>query len=180
MISVEKKESSSYLISLSPNSSLVGIYRVIFLASITLVCGGIATIFYFFGAALILPFAGLELTILFIAFYLSFRWSSKKEQIYISQDIVRIEKGIKKAGYSWEEFRTFTSFQVKRNKDKSLRLSFRSKGKYKVSEIAKKMGGGGHPFAAAALVEGEFSDVKSTVLNLMSTHISKYNEDNLS
>ena len=128
MISVEKKESSSYLISLSPNSSLVGIYRVIFLASITLVCGGIATIFYFFGAALILPFAGLELTILFVAFYLSFRWSSKKEQIYISQDIVRIEKGIKKAEYSWEEFRTFTSFQVKRNKDKSLRLSFRSKG----------------------------------------------------
>ena len=61
-----------------------------------------------------------------------------------------------------------------------VRLSFRSKGKYTVSEIAKKMGGGGHPFAAAALVEGEFSDVKSTVLNLMSTYISKFNEDNLS
>ena len=128
MISVEKKESSNYLISLSPNSSLVGIYRVIFLASITLVCGGIATIFYFFGAALILPFAGLELTILFVAFYLSFRWSSKKEQIYISQDIVRIEKGINKAEYSWEEFRTFTSFQIKKEKDKTLRLSFKSKG----------------------------------------------------
>ena len=128
MVSVEKKESSDYLISLSPNSSLIGIYRIIFLASITLVCGGIATIFYFVGASLILPFAGLELTILFIAFYLSFRWSSKKEKIYISQEIVRIEKGIKKAEYSWEEFRTFTSFQVKRSKDKSLRLSFRSKG----------------------------------------------------
>ena len=128
MVSVEKKERSNYLISLSPNSSLIGIYRIIFLASITLVCGGIATIFYFVGASLILPFAGLELTILFIAFYLSFRWSSKKEKIYISQEIVRIEKGIKKAEYSWEEFRTFTSFQVKRSKDKSLRLSFRSKG----------------------------------------------------
>ena len=128
MVSVEKKEGSDYLISLSPNSSLIGIYRIIFLASITLVCGGIATIFYFVGASLILPFAGLELTILFIAFYLSFRWSSKKEKIYISQEIVRIEKGIKKAEYSWEEFRTFTSFQVKRSKDKSLRLSFRSKG----------------------------------------------------
>ena len=128
MVSVEKKESSDYLISLSPNSSLIGIYRIIFLASITLVCGGIATIFYFVGASLILPFAGLELTILFIAFYLSFKWSSKKEKIYISQEIVRIEKGIKKAEYSWEEFRTFTSFQVKRSKDKSLRLSFRSKG----------------------------------------------------
>ena len=128
MVSVDKRDNSNYIISLSPNSSLVGIYRVIFLASITVVCGGIATIFYFFGAALILPFAGLELTLLFIAFYLSFRWSSKKEKIYISHDIVKIEKGINKAEYLWEEFRTFTSFQVKRNKDKSIRMSFRSKG----------------------------------------------------
>ena len=128
MVSVDKRDNSNYIISLSPNSSLVGIYRVIFLASITVVCGGIATIFYFFGAALILPFAGLELTILFIAFYLSFRWSSKKEKIYISHEIVKIEKGINKAEYLWEEFRTFTSFQVKRNKDKSIRMSFRSKG----------------------------------------------------
>ena len=52
-----------------------------------------------------------------------------------------------------------------------VRLSFRSKGEYKVNEIAKKMGGGGHPYAAAALVDGEFSDVKSTVLNLISTYI---------
>ena len=128
MVSVDKGDNSNYVISLSPNSSLVGIYRVIFLASISLVCGGIATIFYFFGAALILPFAGLELTILFIAFYLSFRWSSKKEKIYISNEIVKIEKGINKAEYLWEEFRTFTSFQVKRNKDQSIRMSFRSKG----------------------------------------------------
>ena len=60
-----------------------------------------------------------------------------------------------------------------------VRLSFRSKESIKLVNC-KKMGGGGHPFAAAALVEGEFSDVKSTVLNLMSTYISKFNEDNLS
>ena len=128
MVTVEKVNDSLYLISLSPNSSLVGIYRIIFLSSITLVCGGIGVIFYFLGAALILPFAGLELSILFIAFYLSFKWSSKKEKIYISQDIVKVERGINKAEYLWEEFRTFTSFQVKRNKDKSIRMSFRSKG----------------------------------------------------
>ena len=127
MVSVHKGDDSNYVISLSPNSSLVGIYRVIFLASITFVCGGIAIIFYFFGASLILPFAGLELTILFIAFFLSFRWSSKKEKIYISHEIVKIEKGINKAEYLWEEFRTFTSFQVKRNEDQSIRMSFRSK-----------------------------------------------------
>ena len=51
----------------------------------------------------------------------------KRTDLYLSR-YCRIEKGIKKAEYSWEEFRTFTSFQVKRNKDKSLRLSFRSKG----------------------------------------------------
>ena len=92
MVSVEKKNKSNYLISLSPNSSLEGIARIIFLASITFVCGGIAIMFYFFGAFMILPFAGIELTILFIAFYLSFRWSSKKEKIYISQEMVKIEK----------------------------------------------------------------------------------------
>ena len=58
-----------------------------------------------------------------------------------------------------------------------VRLSFRSKGKYKVNNVAKKMGGGGHPFAAAALVDGEFSDVKSTVLGLLSTYINNYDED---
>ncbi len=129
MVTIQKVNDSEYLISLSPNSSLVGIYRVIFLSSITLLCGGIGIIFYFFGAVLILPFAGLELIILFTAFYLSFRWSSNKEKIYLSQDIVRVEKGINKAEYSWEEFRTFTLFNIKKKSDDSIRLSFRSKGK---------------------------------------------------
>ena len=128
MVLIEKIKNSNYLISLSPNSSLVGVYRVIFLASITFVCGGIAITFYFVGASLILPFAGIELTVLFIAFYLSFKWSSKKEKIYISQETVKIEKGINRAEYLWEEFRTFTSFQIKKEKDKALRLSFKSKG----------------------------------------------------
>jgi len=129
LVSVEKNNTSDYVISLSPNSSLEGAARFLFLASITLVCGGIAVIFYFFGAFMILPFAGIELTILFIAFYLSFKWSSKKEKIYISQEIVKIEKGINKTEYLWEEFRTFTSFQVKKDVNKMTRLSFRSKGK---------------------------------------------------
>ena len=59
----------------------------------------------------------------------SFKWSSKREKIYISQEIVKIEKGIKKAEYSWKEFRTFTHFHIKKQTDKTIRLSFRSKGK---------------------------------------------------
>ena len=61
-----------------------------------------------------------------------------------------------------------------------VRLSFRSKGKYKVNEVAKKMGGGGHPFAAAALVDGNFSDVKSKVLDLLARYINNHNENNIS
>ena len=128
MVSVEEKSNLNYLITLSPNSSLIGIYRIIFLASISFICVGIATVFYFFGAYLILPFAGIEIAILLIAFYLSFKWSSRKELIYISQEVVKIEKGIHKAEYLWEEFRTFTSFQIEKDANKSLRLSFRSKG----------------------------------------------------
>ena len=128
MVTVEKDSSFNYIISLSPNSSLIGAARIIFLGGIAFVCLSIATIFYFFGAYLILPFAGIEVTILFIAFYLSFRWSSRKEIIYISNEIVKIEKGINKAEYLWEEFRTFTSFQVSKDMHKTTRLSFRSKG----------------------------------------------------
>ena len=128
MVSVEEKSNSNYLITLSPNSSLTGIYRTIFLASISFVCVGIASVFYFFGAYLILPFAGIEIAILLIAFYLSFKWSGRKELIYISQEVVKIEKGIHKAEYLWEEFRTFTSFIIENDANKLLRLSFRSKG----------------------------------------------------
>jgi len=128
LVSVEKIDSTNYLVSLRPNSSLTGIYRVIFLGSITFVCITIAIIFFIFGAYLILPFAGLELAVLFSAFYFSFKWSSKKEKIYISNDIVKIEKGTNKLEYQWEEFRTFTSFNIQKDKNKFMRLSFRSKG----------------------------------------------------
>ena len=101
MVSVDKGDNSNYVISLSPNSSLVGIYRIIFLASITLVCGGIATIFYFFGAALILPFAGLELTILFIGSGQLFSFChkpncSKKslELAGLTEDMIRFSVGL--------------------------------------------------------------------------------------
>ena len=89
----------------------------------------LAIIFFIFGAYLILPFAGLELAVLFSAFYLSFKWSSKKEKIYISNESVKIEKGTNKLEYQWEEFRTFTSFNIQKDKNKFMRLSFRSKGK---------------------------------------------------
>jgi phosphoesterase RecJ-like protein len=46
------------------------------------------------------------------------------------------------------------------------RINFRSKGNYVVNDIAKSLGGGGHAFAAGALVSGSLDDVKKIVVNL--------------
>ena len=104
MVSVLKNSSNNgYSILLKPNSSLNGRERYIFLLSISFVCILIAVVFFILGATLILPFAGLELSILFIAFYLNFKWSSEKEKIHISQELVVVEKGRSNIEYKWEE-----------------------------------------------------------------------------
>ena len=64
------------------------------------------------GAALILPFAGLEVIIVFICFYISFRWSQQKEIIYISNDKIKLEKGRLIKEKSWEEYRSFVVLEV--------------------------------------------------------------------
>ena len=121
-------EGENFQIILSPNRSLTGKYRWIFIGSIATICLSIATIFFILGATLILPFAGLEVAILSIAFYLNFKWSSQKEVIYINPQEVRIEKGNNKLEFSWKEFRTFTSFVVSKEDKDNIQLGFRSKG----------------------------------------------------
>ncbi len=128
MVVVQKVSENSFGINIKPNSSLIGSNRIIFILSIAFVCLGIATMFFIAGATLILPFAGLEIAILLLAFYLNFRWSGKREKIFLSTDKVLVEKGMRKAEYRWEEFRTFTSFHIYEDINKVLKLSFRSKG----------------------------------------------------
>jgi len=128
VVFIQKISPNSFGVYIKPNSSLTGAYRIIFISSITFICLGIATIFYLLGATLILPFAGLEISILLTAFYLNFRWSGKREKIFLSKDKVIVEKGIHKAEYRWEEFRTFASFQISKDINKVLKLSFCSKG----------------------------------------------------
>ena len=46
----------------------------------------------------------------------------------------------------------------------SCRINFRSKGKYNIHSVAQEMGGGGHPFAAGAVVAGSLDVVTEKVL----------------
>ena len=128
MVIVKKIKADKYLIDIKPNGSLNGIARIIFILSISFICIGIATIFFLLGATLILPFAGLEILILVTAFYMNFNWSKQRQKIFLSDELVLIQKGRKKIEYSWQEFRTFTSFQVNKSSDEITKLSFRSKG----------------------------------------------------
>ena len=46
----------------------------------------------------------------------------------------------------------------------SCRINFRSKGTFIINDIAKKLGGGGHAFAAGTMVNGSLDEVKKSVV----------------
>lgn len=55
----------------------------------------------------------------------------------------------------------------------SCRINFRSKGKYSVNDIAKNFGGGGHAFAAGAILNGSLMSVSGKVVNTTIKSIEK-------
>ena len=68
-------------------------------------------------------------------------------------DFVRSIKGVEVAVMVFE------------NGTNSCRINFRSKGKYAINDVAKYFGGGGHRFAAGAIVKGN----KETIIPLVVT-----------
>jgi phosphoesterase RecJ-like protein len=51
-----------------------------------------------------------------------------------------------------------------REEDEGIKVNFRSKFKVNVSQIAKKLGGGGHIRASGAVLQGSLESVKDRVL----------------
>ena len=56
------------------------------------------------------------------------------------------------------------AMMVLENSDGSCRLNFRSKGKYKINGVARKLGGGGHQFAAGAVVNESIGTLLSSAV----------------
>ena len=73
------------------NNSLSSTGRLVAFALIFIVSIGIAAAFATFGAWLILPFAGLEMLVLFFAFRYMERHAADYEQIEIDGDTVKVE-----------------------------------------------------------------------------------------
>jgi len=129
MIKIEETTENNFLIEISPNYSLRGWNRIIFLGSLAFICLSIGIFFLIMGAGLVLPFAGLEVILVLTCFYLSFRWSQQKEIIYISNEKIKLEKGRLIKEKTWEEFRSFVVLEVERNQHNSDEFFFQSKGK---------------------------------------------------
>mgnify|MGYP001500882587 FL=1 len=129
MVKVKELEAAKFEILLKPNSSLTGSMRVFFLGSIFFICSIIGVGFFLAGGVMILPFAGLEIILVYLAFRLSFNWSSQKQIIILSKDHVEVRVDGLKEFFTWKEFRSFATFNVIKNSNENHVLSFRSKGK---------------------------------------------------
>ena len=84
---------NGYRLSLMPNSSISWQGSLLFLALISFPISIIGITFFFYGAPIILPFAGLEILIVGTALYVVFKKSSKKEVITLTREKLTIEKG---------------------------------------------------------------------------------------
>ena len=129
MVKVKELEATKFEILLKPNSSLTGTTRILFLGSIFFICSVIGIGFFLAGGIMILPFAGLEIILVYLAFRLSFNWSNQKQIIILSKDHVEVRVDGLKEFFTWKEFRSFATFNVKKNNAKDHDLSFRSKVK---------------------------------------------------
>ncbi|MBA64664.1 MAG: DHH family phosphoesterase [Candidatus Marinimicrobia bacterium] len=85
--------------------------------------------------------------------------NANKSDVEGFTDIVRSISGVEVAVMIFEKM------------ENECRVNFRSKGKYKINDIAKSIGGGGHAFASGAMINGSLNDairkvVSSTKNNL--------------
>ena len=88
---MEYSEAAGYTLVARRNNSLSSTGRLLVFAFIFVVSVGIALAFAALGAWLILPFAGLEMLVLYLAFHYVDRHAADYERIAIASDRVEVE-----------------------------------------------------------------------------------------
>lgn len=113
------------------------------------------------------------------------------EQLHYDQDgelawFTINDRMMREAGANQADVDGFTDFvrtirgvevalMVFENGRETCRVNFRSKGKYVVNKIAQSLGGGGHKFAAGAVVNGSLEEVTSRVLEAARRSLNSQN-----
>ena len=80
-------------LTLTPNKSSTVQQNLIFFGFLSILCLTFAIGFFVLGATMILPFAGLEIMLLFIILRVNRNWLNQSEKIYLDKLYVKLEKG---------------------------------------------------------------------------------------
>ena len=80
-------------LTLTPNKSSTVQQNLIFFGFLSVLCLTFAIGFFVLGATMILPFAGLEIVLLFIILRVNRNWLNQSEKIYLDKLYVKLEKG---------------------------------------------------------------------------------------
>ena len=80
-------------LTLTPNKSSTVQQNLIFFGFLSALCLTFAIGFFVLGATMILPFAGLEIMLLFIILRVNRNWLNQSEKIYLDKLYVKLEKG---------------------------------------------------------------------------------------
>ena len=106
----------SVSVDLAPNKSSSIDENLVFFGFLSLVCLTFGIGFFFIGATMILPFAGLEVLALILIIRINRKWLNQKQVLYLDKLYVKIEKDDKKMIFD----RFLSKFLVEQNNSKKV------------------------------------------------------------
>ena len=106
----------SVSVDLAPNKSSSINENLVFFGFLSLICLTFGIGFFFIGATMILPFAGLEVLALILIIRINRKWLNQKQVLYLDKLYVKIEKDDKKMIFD----RFLSKFLVEQNNSKKV------------------------------------------------------------
>ena len=106
----------SLSIDLAPNKSSSINENLVFFGFLSLICLTFGIGFFFIGATMILPFAGLEVLALILILRINRKWLNQKQALHLDKLYVKIEKDDKKMIFD----RFLSKFLVEQNNSKKV------------------------------------------------------------
>ena len=106
----------SVSVDLAPNKSSSINENLVFFGFLSLICLTFGIGFFFIGATMILPFAGLEVLALILILRINRKWLNQKQALHLDKLYVKIEKDDKKMIFD----RFLSKFLVEQNNSKKV------------------------------------------------------------
>ena len=131
MVSSTVDSKRHWRIEIRPNRSLSGRQLQLTFAVIALICLGIASAFAALGLWPVLPFAGAEIVVVGVGFYLSARSGQESEIVSVADDMVAVERNRRRLHERLEMQRAWAQIRLLRPKIRwyPSQLVIRSHGK---------------------------------------------------